>query len=103
MHLRIIIEVVSLSNLIHQCQMSAILSPALLRSVVDQLTNEGVRSTARLWIKTVKDKTHDVMHLPHSNDKGSNEVETGFFAALAGQSILGDRVVACDFGDGGEE
>lgn len=35
MHLRIIVEVVSLRNLIHQCQMSAILAPALLRRVVD--------------------------------------------------------------------
>lgn len=103
MHLRIIVEVVSLSNLIHQCQMSAILSPALLRRVVDQLDNEIVRSTARLWIETVKDKTHYMMHLPHSDDKRSNEVETCVFAALAGQGILSDRVVTRDFGDGGEE
>lgn len=67
------------------------------------MTNEGVRSTAWLWIETVKNKTHCVMHRPHSHDKCSDEVETCFFATLAGQGILSDRVVARDFGDGGEE
>lgn len=37
------------------------------------------------------------------DDKSPDKVEAGFFAASAGDFVLGHSVVARDFGDGAEE
>lgn len=55
MHLRIIVEIVRVRNLIHQRQMRPILSPSPLCRIIDQLTDQPVGPTARVWVLAVKD------------------------------------------------
>lgn len=55
MHLRIIVEIVRLRNLIHQRQMRPILSPSPLCRIVNQLADQPVGSAARVWVLAVED------------------------------------------------
>jgi len=43
------------------------------------------------------------VHFAHTDYEGADEVEACFFAAPAGDFVLGYCVVACYFCDGGEE
>jgi hypothetical protein len=44
-----------------------------------------------------------MMHLPHTNDEGPDEIQPGFFAPPSAELVLRQAVVAADFGDGAEE
>jgi hypothetical protein len=80
-----------------------IFTPAHLRRVFDQRADNPVGFLAAFGIFPVVNDTHDMVHFSHSNYEGAYKVETGFFAAFAGDFILGFGVFAGDFGDWGEE
>lgn len=62
-----------------------------------------MRSPATISVLPFEDDADDMVHLPHPDHECADEIETRFFAAGAGELVLGFTVVAADFGDGGEE
>ena len=100
LHLRVVVEVVRLSNLVHERKMCSILAPAFRRTVFDQGSDEPMRPPLRVRVCPVEHNAHDVMHLAHSYDKGSDEIEACFLASLLGDGVLLVGVKAGDLGNG---
>ena len=103
LHLRIVIEIIRLRNLIHDREMCPILSPTALRSIVYQGGDEPVCSPSTVRIFTIEDYADDMMHFSHTDDEGADEVEARLLAALPRDLILGHAIVSGDFCDGAEE
>lgn len=102
-HLRIIIETVRRSNLIHERQMRPILSPALLRRIFYQCPDQPMWVALAVCVFTVEYYADDMVHLAHADYEGAQEVKPGFVATVFCDGILEVSVWAGDFCDGREE
>lgn len=98
-----IVETISLRDLVHHRQVRAVLAPASLRRIVDQSRDEPVGFAPTLAVLAIEDDGDDVVHFPHADDEGPDEVQPGFFAPSPAELVLLHAVVAADFGDRAEE
>ena len=98
-----IIETISLRDLIHHRQMRPVLAPPLLRRIINQSRDqpEGLPST--LGVLAIEHNADDVVHFTHADDKRPDEVQAGFFASPPAKLVLCHTIVAADFGDRTEE
>ena len=58
---------------------------------------------AHLFILPVEDKTNNMVHLSHTDNECTNEVEASLFASSTSEFVLCCSIRARDFGDGTEE
>ena len=103
LHLRIIVKVVRVGDLVHEREVRAVLAPALVRSVGDEGLDEAVGAAFGVRVLAVEDEADDVVHLAHADDEGADEVETELVAAALREGVLQVGVGPGDFGDRGEE
>jgi hypothetical protein len=119
-HLRVVVKIVRVGNLIHNSKMRSILAPASLCCIVDQGCNEPVGAAAGVRVFAIETaaflvsymacemrshlhNTYNMMHLPHPNDESANEVEASFLTAFPRDLVLSYTIVAAYFGNGREE
>jgi hypothetical protein len=102
-HLRIVVEIVRVGNLVHQGQMRAVLAPALFRRIIDQRPDQLVSAAFGVRVFAVEDQADDVVHFPHADDECANKVKSEFAAAAFCDGVLEIGVGPGDFGDGREE
>ncbi len=57
-HLRIVVEGVRICNLVHDSNVRPVLSPASLRSIIDQSRNQPVGTAPRVWILSIETVLH---------------------------------------------
>lgn len=103
LHLRIVIPVVRVCNLVHEREVRAVLGPALFGRVINERLDELICAALGVRVGMVKDEADDVVQLAHADDECANEVEAEFAAAALGDGVLEVGVWAGDFGDGREE
>ena len=103
LHLRIVVEAVRVGDLVHECEVRAVLAPALVRGVGDEGPDKAVGAALRVRVRAVEDEADDVVHLAHADDEGADEVEAELAAAALGEGVLEVGVGTGNFGDRGEE
>ena len=103
LHLRIVVEVIRVGNLVHEREVRAVFAPALLGGVVDERLDELVGAAFGVGVFAVEDEADDVVHFAHADNEGADEVEAELAAAAFGDGVLEVGVGAGDFGDGREE
>ena len=100
LHLRIVVEIVCVGNLVHQSQVRAVLAPTLFGRIVDQRPDQLVSAAFGVRVFAVEDQADDVVHFPHADDECANEVKSEFTATAFRDGVLEISVGPGDFGDG---
>lgn len=103
LHVRTIVKIVSARDLIHQRQMSTILSPSAIRRFLNQKLDEFVCASAHLGVLSIKEDANNVMNLAHTNKERAEKIETKLLAATARQLVLSLGIVSSELGDGRKE
>lgn len=101
-HLRIVIPIVRLRDLIHERQMRPVLAPAQRRAFRNQIPDQLLRLPPLRGVLAIEDDLDDVVHLAQADGEGAHVVEARGVAALLHERELPHRVVARDLADGRE-